>query len=342
MHRASAENGDDHGLAAPASRLGVGGHPEVDDATLDRHARRLLRRPSRSRGRKRRVPRGMSAGSTATTPFRTGRPLAVRPGRWYATASTRSLYDGGSAPPAGSDARSENAAQDHSEKRSPPSCSPEHEARTLTDLVRHGIVRLWKVSLCRVFGFVAGCRHPEGVLVSPTCDGQDRHRRVRPESRQAGTWGLDNRMGAENRPPRGLRRGAAACRRIGFCGPRYSGQAGPGAGDHRRARGARHEPRRVDRGIQRRERRARPDRRRARDERTAPRRRAQEPERRAAPHRRAPPRSVRQRRRRLDARGAARRSSSLDDIIARLDAIERVSSQDTRILAEVKRVPQGR
>ena len=34
------------------------------------------------------------------------------------------------------DAKSENAAEDHGEKRSPPSCSPEHEAGTLTDLVR--------------------------------------------------------------------------------------------------------------------------------------------------------------------------------------------------------------
>ena len=43
---------------------------------------------------------------------------------------------------------------------------------------------------------------------------------------------------------------------------------------------------------------------------------------------------------RLDARGDLG-SSSLDDIIARLDAIERVSSQDAQILRTVKRVPQG-
>src|SRR5436190_21205827 len=37
------------------------------------------------------VPSGMTAGSTATTPGPTGRPLAVYPGRLYATAATVSV-----------------------------------------------------------------------------------------------------------------------------------------------------------------------------------------------------------------------------------------------------------
>ncbi len=38
-----------------------------------------------------RVPSGITAGSTAITPTPTGSPLAVLPGRWYATASTTSV-----------------------------------------------------------------------------------------------------------------------------------------------------------------------------------------------------------------------------------------------------------
>jgi hypothetical protein len=43
----------------------------------------------------------MTFGSTATIPLPTGSPIAVRPGNEYATASTRSLYDGASALDAG-------------------------------------------------------------------------------------------------------------------------------------------------------------------------------------------------------------------------------------------------
>ncbi len=266
LNRALSGRRYDHdGLAAPAARLSVGGHPEVDDATLDRHAHvrcdSLPVAGDQETGAEG-DERGIDGDHSLSHREAAGRsPGQVVRDRVHAQLVRRRL---GAA--RRKDARSENAAEDHSEKRSPPSCSPEHESRTLTDLVRHwDCAPLGKGLFAEFFRFVAGCRHPEGVLVSPTCDGQDRHRRVRPESRQAGTWGLDNRMGAENRPPRGLRRGAAACRRFGVRRPRYPGQAGPGAGDHRRAREPRHEPRRDDRGIQRRERRARPDRRRARD-----------------------------------------------------------------------------
>ncbi len=163
-----------------------------------------------------------------------------------------------------------------------------------------------KCQFARIFPLVVGCRRPTRLLGSPTCDGPDRHRRVCSESTRDRNRGLDDRMDADSRASRGSHRGAPACRRTGDRRPRHPVETGAGPGDHGRARAARREPGRVDRGVQRRQRRARPDRRRARQEPAASQDREEEPEGLADADRDPPARALRHGRERLDARRTAR------------------------------------
>src|SRR5918996_1529791 len=166
----------------------------------------------------------MSLGSTATTPFRTGMPRAVLPGRWYATESTLSRYARGGARRHGAD--TESAAEDGNEKHAPPSCSPTHEGVTLTGSGSCA----WRMRLfAEILALVRGCRHPPTLLVSPTCDGPDRHRQVCPGSTTGPRAGLDNRMGADRRGSRGTCCGGPARRRPGIRADRRV-EAGTGAG----------------------------------------------------------------------------------------------------------------
>ena len=189
------------------------------------------------------------------------------------------------------------------------------------------------------FSFVAGCRRPEGVVGSLACDGQDRHRRVRPGSKQDHVWGLDNRMGAENHRPHGTGCGVAL-----RCAAVAAGAAADPGVQEKRAQAqaimaeleeldmslaatiesynyANVELDRIDSdlGVN-------------------------------ARHLVAARKSLNVAQRRISERlrdlyvngdgdstlEVLLGSKSLDDIVARLDAIQRVSSQDTRILAEVK------
>src|SRR5213595_588773 len=67
---------DGDGAPAPRLRLGLGREPKVDSGALDRPA---------GVGRD---PSGITPGSTATTPYPVGAPVAVRPWIEYPVAST--------------------------------------------------------------------------------------------------------------------------------------------------------------------------------------------------------------------------------------------------------------
>ena len=142
-------------------------------------------------------------------------------------------------------------------------------------------------------------------------------------------------MDADRRSRCGSRRRAAACRRSGVRADDRV-EAGAGRGDHGRGRGPEPRTRADDRGVELREYRARPDRRR-------PRRRTRSTSSAARKSLGVAQGRIQERLRDLYINGEGDStlevilgSQSLDDIIARLDAIERVSSQDTRILRTVK------